>query len=178
MKRAIAFGALGAFVAVLLLSSTAAGAPAPSPWCLPPESGQRLKTVVESDGFRSTLQETFVLEHADIQGAGVFLEIRDSAGGFARARLEPARPEPAAGRWFEFVAQESSSPQAAAILELATRRIEGGFLDNPYVPCHGSRRSEGVFRWWYLLCGAAQWLLIALGLAAAFRQPPLEARRN
>lgn len=178
MKRSILVGALGIFIAVLLPSFAAARAPAPSPWCIPPASGQRLRTVVESEGFRSILKESFVLEHADVQGSAIFLEIRDSAGGFARARLEPARPDPAAGRWFEFVAQESSSPQAAAILELAARRIEGGFPDNPFVPCHGSRRKEGIPRWLYLLFGAGQWLLIGVGLAAAFRGPHSETRRD
>ncbi len=176
MKHAIAFSAWWALAAAFLPSSAAASAPEPSPWCLPPESGRQLRTVVESETVRAVLGEAFRLEHADIQGTLIDLEIQGEAGEFAKAKLRPARPEPAAGRWFGLFAEESSSPRAAGVLEKLAATIDAGFAANPFVPCQRERPRQGIPRGWFVLFGLIQWLLIGVGLAAAFRRPAEDRR--
>lgn len=178
MKHAIAFTTWWILVATFPPSNVAASAPEPSPWCLPPETGQRLRTVVESESVHAVLGEAFALERADIQGAVVELEIRSDSGEFAKARLRPARPGPEPGRWFEVQAKESSSPQATEVMERLAAIFNEGFFENPFVPCHRAGSRPGIPRWWYLLSGVFQWLLLAIGLAAAFRRPPLEGPRD
>jgi hypothetical protein len=155
-------------------------------WSLPPESGQRLRQLVESEEFGSILGEAFALERADIEQTVIRLAIRGRQGDFARITLRAARPEPAPGRWFELVEADSSSPRAEATLQAAARYLERGFAKNPFrrhVQAGGGEGSPrpsppGCPRWLFVLLGWAQWLLIAAALFAAFAMRPPEARRN